>query len=116
MAQTLTITASPRHPFAVSQTNQRFEPSEKSWKFADKQLKKMSVDEKVGQLVHVGINARVAPDTWDKAVADFVERVRAGRIAEGFLAVVEVVEARLAEHFPRPPDDRDELPNRVVEI
>ena len=35
-------------------------PSEKSWKFADKKLKKMSVDEKVGQLVHVGINARFA--------------------------------------------------------
>jgi putative membrane protein len=63
-----------------------------------------------------GINARVPPGTWDKAVADFVERVRAGRIAEGFLAVVEMVEARLAEHFPRPPDDRDELPNRVIEI
>jgi putative membrane protein len=63
-----------------------------------------------------GINARVPPGTWDKVVADFVERVRAGRIADGFLAVVEVVEARLAEHFPRPPDDRDELPNRVIEI
>ena len=36
----------------------RFEPSEKSWKFADKMLKKMSVDEKIGQLVHIGINAR----------------------------------------------------------
>jgi beta-N-acetylhexosaminidase len=38
----------------------RFEPSAKAWKWADKQLKKMSVDEKVGQLVHVGINARFA--------------------------------------------------------
>jgi beta-N-acetylhexosaminidase len=36
----------------------RFEPSKKAWDWADKQLKKMSVDEKVGQLVHVGINAR----------------------------------------------------------
>lgn len=33
-------------------------PSEKSLKWADKQLKRMSVDEKVGQLVHIGINAR----------------------------------------------------------
>jgi putative membrane protein len=63
-----------------------------------------------------GINARVPPGTWDKAVADFVERVRAGQIAEGFLAVVEVVSGRLTEHFPSPPDDRDELPNRVIEI
>lgn len=38
----------------------RFEPAKKSWDFAVKQLKRMSVEEKVGQLVHVGINARFA--------------------------------------------------------
>ena len=63
-----------------------------------------------------GINALVPPGTWDKAVADFVERVRAGRVAEGFLAVVEVVGTRLAEHFPRAADDRDELPDRAREL
>ncbi|MFL6466622.1 MAG: sodium:solute symporter family transporter, partial [Pyrinomonadaceae bacterium] len=39
---------------------QRFEPSKKSWEKAAKLLKKMSVDEKVGQLVHVGVNAHFA--------------------------------------------------------
>jgi len=39
---------------------QKLEPSKKSWAFAAKQVRKMSVDEKVGQLVHVGINARYA--------------------------------------------------------
>ena len=39
---------------------QRFEPSKKAWDWADDQLKKMSVEEKVGQLVHVGVNARFA--------------------------------------------------------
>jgi putative membrane protein len=63
-----------------------------------------------------GINALVPPGTWDKAVAEFVERVRAGRIAEGFLATVELVGERLAEHFPRAANDRDELPNRLIEI
>ena len=33
-----------------------------------------------------GIDALVPPGTWDKAVADFVGQVRAGHIAEGFLA------------------------------
>ena len=73
MAQaTVAVTGSPRLPITASQKNSaslrlggeksadRFEPSEKSWKFADKRLKKMTVDEKVGQLVHVGINARFA--------------------------------------------------------
>ena len=36
----------------------KFRPSEKAEKWADKQLKKMSLDEKIGQLVHIGINAR----------------------------------------------------------
>lgn len=39
---------------------QRLDPSKKSWDFAARYVKKMSVDEKVGQLVHVGINARFA--------------------------------------------------------
>lgn len=36
----------------------KFRPSEKAVKWADSQLKKMSVDEKIGQLVHIGINAQ----------------------------------------------------------
>jgi beta-N-acetylhexosaminidase len=38
----------------------KFEPSKNAWKYADKQLKKMSVEEKVGQVVYVGINPRFA--------------------------------------------------------
>lgn len=48
--------AAPPGQVAVSQ----FAPSKKDWDWADKTLKKMTVDEKVGQLVHVGINARFA--------------------------------------------------------
>ena len=39
---------------------QRLWPSKKAEEFAAKQVKKMSVEEKVGQLIHVGINARFA--------------------------------------------------------
>lgn len=38
----------------------KFAPSEKDWKRADKLLKKMSVEEKVGQLIQIGINAKFA--------------------------------------------------------
>ncbi len=41
-----------------SQTQTKFRPSERAYKWADKQLKKMSLDERIGQLVHVGVNAR----------------------------------------------------------
>lgn len=48
--------AAPPDQVAVSQ----FAPAKKDWDWADKTLKKMTVDEKVGQLIHVGINARFA--------------------------------------------------------
>ena len=35
-------------------------PSKKSYDFADKLVKKMTIEEKVGQLVHIGINAKFA--------------------------------------------------------
>ncbi len=50
---------------AAAQSSQRFEPSKKAWKEADKLLAKMSVEEKVGQLVHVGINARFSNQDSD---------------------------------------------------
>lgn len=43
---------------AFSAPNEKFRPSAKAVKWADNQIKKMSVDEKIGQLVHIGINAR----------------------------------------------------------
>ncbi len=45
-------------PTSAFSQNAAFRPSEKAYKWADKELKKMSADEKVGQLVHIGINAR----------------------------------------------------------
>lgn len=55
--------ANPRSGFRDPRS--RFEPSKKAWAFAEKTVKKMTVDEKVGQLVHVGINARFAnQESW----------------------------------------------------
>ncbi|MEQ1921871.1 MAG: glycoside hydrolase family 3 N-terminal domain-containing protein [Pyrinomonadaceae bacterium] len=35
-------------------------PSKNAWAYADKLLKKMTIEEKVGQLIHIGINAKFA--------------------------------------------------------
>lgn len=48
------VSAMPQNSSAKS----ALKPSEKAWKWADKKLKKMSLDEKIGQLVHIGVNAR----------------------------------------------------------
>lgn len=63
-----------------------------------------------------GINTKVPPGTWDDAVDGFIADVRAGRVAEGFLAVIKIVGDQLAAHFPRLDEDIDELPNRLIEI
>jgi hypothetical protein len=38
-------------------SQQKFRPSEKAWEGTDKTLRKMTIDEKIGQLVHIGLNA-----------------------------------------------------------
>lgn len=56
----LVIGLSVQLPAQTTITPQKFEPSKAAWKWADKRLKDMSVEEKVGQLIHVGINAKFA--------------------------------------------------------
>ncbi|MCC6302210.1 MAG: TPM domain-containing protein [Gammaproteobacteria bacterium] len=63
-----------------------------------------------------GIDARVPAEAWERVVTEFTARLRAGRVAEGFVEAVNACGGLLAEHFPRPPGDRNELPDRLVEI
>src|SRR5687767_248732 len=56
----IVATANPPSALRTTQSQARFEPSKKSWDFAEKTVRRMTVDEKVGQLIHVGINARFA--------------------------------------------------------
>jgi putative membrane protein len=63
-----------------------------------------------------GIAARVAQSDWQAAVDALVAHMRDGRIADGFIASVELCTAPLATHFPRSTADRDELPDRIYVI
>jgi putative membrane protein len=63
-----------------------------------------------------GINERVEPGSWDHIVEEFLQSVRQGKIAEGFLTAVGSCGAVLEKHFPRPADDTNELPNHLIEI
>jgi len=46
------------------------------------------------------IHSRVASDTWDRLVADFIAAVKAGRLAQGFIAAVETCGDILETHYP----------------
>jgi putative membrane protein len=62
------------------------------------------------------INERVPQSAWDGLAAAVVEAARRGALAEGLIAAVQGAGALLAQHFPRAREDRNELPDRVVEL
>lgn len=62
------------------------------------------------------ISTRVAPEVWGDAMAAMLAELRQGRLADGMIAAVERVGAVLAEHVPRAGDDRNELPDRLIEV
>lgn len=67
-------------------------------------------------LADKGINDRVEAGTWDSLVADFVEEVKRGRIADGFVRTIEGCGDLLETHFPAGEGDRNELPDHLIEL
>jgi putative membrane protein len=63
-----------------------------------------------------GVQAHVNPDVWDKIIADFTTKVRAGQVTDGFIAAIAACTEAMAEHHPWQPGNVNELPNRLVEI
>jgi len=63
-----------------------------------------------------GINEKVGPEIWQRAVDTLIANVKAGKPGDGFVAAVEQCGAVLAQHFPPSALNRDELPNKLVEI
>jgi len=62
------------------------------------------------------INDVVAPGTWDRVVSEFVGRVKEGKVAEGFISAIHACGDHLEQHFPISDDDKNELPNHLIEI
>ena len=56
------------------------------------------------------------PETWGEAMAALLVEVKQGRPADGIVAAVEQVGAVLAEHFPRSATDRNEIPDKLIEL
>ena len=54
--------------------------------------------------------------TWGEAMAALLRDVRDGRTADGICAAIERVGVVLAEHFPRSEGDRNEIPDKLIEL
>lgn len=77
----------------------------------------LSLSEHRAEIVaDAAIANKVAPEAWGEAMAAMIAEIKAGRPAAGMIAAVEMVGAILAEHFPRAEDDRNELPDRLIEL
>lgn len=72
------------------------------------------LEREVELLADSGINTKVAQGEWDAIVAALTDRIRRGQAADGLCEAVERCGALLARHFPRSPDDQNELPNRIL--
>ena len=62
------------------------------------------------------ITAVTTPETWGEAMAALITEVEAGRPADGIVAAIGMIGAVLAEHFPREATDRNEIPDKLIEL
>ena len=72
------------------------------------------LEHRVEILADRGINDKVEPGTWDAVVSTLTAGLKASAACDAFCTAIARCGEILAHHFPRQPDDRDELPNRLV--
>jgi putative membrane protein len=53
---------------------------------------------------------------WGEAMTALIAEVREGRPGDGIVSAIERVGAVLAEHFPRSADDKNEIPDKLIEL
>ncbi len=66
-------------------------------------------------LADKGIYEKAPPEVWDEVVALLVEGLKRGAAADGFVAAVRRTGEILSARLPARPDDRNELPNSLVQ-
>ena len=71
-------------------------------------------EHRVEVLADRGINEKVQQGTWDEVVQILTPGLKSGNACEAFCRAIERCGEILAAHFPRSPDDRDELESKLV--
>lgn len=62
------------------------------------------------------ITQRVQPEAWGEAMAALISHVRQGAPGDGMVEAIRQIGSILAIHIPKNADDRDELPDRLIEL
>jgi uncharacterized membrane protein len=92
-----------------------------------KRLKMQRTRERNGVLIYIamddhryaifgdeGIHSKMGYEFWTTEVSDLKKYFIDNQIVEGICQVVLDIGQALHKHFPHPPDDKDELPNKPV--
>jgi len=72
------------------------------------------LEHRVEVLADRGINAKVETGTWQEIVTILTNGLKSKQAADAYCRAIKRCGEILAAHFPRQPDDKDELPNRLV--
>lgn len=73
-------------------------------------------DRRIEVIADTGINSKISQADLDGLVKDVIVAARAGALTDGLVTAVTNAGSLLRQHFPPRPTDRNELPDRVVEI
>lgn len=73
-------------------------------------------DHRAEIVADTAIADKVAPEVWGEAMGDMLAEIRQGCIAEGLAAGVRDVGFVLAQHFPKPEGDKNQLPDDLIEL
>ncbi len=72
------------------------------------------LEHRVEVLADKGINEKVGAGTWNEVVQTLTVGLKSGNACDAYCKAIERCGEILAQHFPRSPDDKDELSNRLV--
>jgi uncharacterized membrane protein len=61
------------------------------------------------------VHAKCGEAFWERVVDEMQEHFRQGKFTDGIVHGIQTAGKLLAEYFPRDPDDRNELPDSVVD-
>jgi uncharacterized membrane protein len=64
----------------------------------------------------VGVHEKCGPSFWTDLATAMTDEFKRGDFTAGLVLAIERAGALLAAHFPRSPDDRNELPDKVEEV
>lgn len=77
----------------------------------------LSMAERRAEIIADEAILKVSDDhTWGEAMHALIEQVREGRPGDGIVAAIERVGVVLAEHFPRSAHDKNEIPDKLIEL